>query len=79
MPDWSNYFFSYDAGVSTSGGYITPTQLQQLQQQWEEYQQRQAEQHQRAQYLWEQRTEKEKQLQEDKENYPLFFLKEGIV
>ncbi|GAG39172.1 unnamed protein product [marine sediment metagenome] len=73
MPDWSNFYYSFDVGTSTA------TQAGQMRQQMDEYIQQAKEAGQRAQYLWEQQVEEEKQLQEDKENYPLFFLKEGIV
>ncbi len=77
MPDYNNYYFSYDVGTS-SGVSLTATATK-LQQQFEYYQQRQVEQQQQAQHLWEQQMEEERQLQEDKVKYPLFFLKDGIV
>lgn len=74
MPDWTIYF---TAGTSTSVplGSIT-------QQQYEDYQTECERQDQiyELQLLQEQtELEEERQLIKDKERYPLFFLKEGIV
>ena len=82
MPDWSNFYFSYDVGTSTSAGWsvnVTAIQVEQLHQ---AYQQK-LEQEQRIwERQWEEKKEeaaKRKQIAEDKVKYPLFFLKEGIV
>ena len=68
MPDWVNYTFSYyvDTSANREPFYtsLTPLTYFQIQKVYEEYQHDMAE---------------EKQLQEDKEKYPLLFLKEGIV
>ena len=70
MPDWINYFGGYTAGTSTSyEGY-------------EEYQRERERQdcvNEQQMQMFEQQMEEERQLIKDKERYPLFFLKEGIV
>ena len=91
MPDWTNYINGNDSTLTYRGieiSYIpavalTATQIQEqyaasrreqerldyfYHQMWESEQQRRREE-----------LEQEKQLQEDKRKYPLFFLKEGIV
>ena len=84
MPDWTNYFSGYAAGTSASDEWITlPTPYaSQLQQEFQEYQRECERQDQiyELQLLQEQaELEEERQLIKDKEKYPLFFLKEGIV
>lgn len=74
MPDWSNRY--YDIGTATSPNfYATIPPIPQVQQDYTEY----IQECERQDHIIQQQIEKEKQLQEDKENYPLFFLKGGIV
>lgn len=90
MPDWTNYSFRYTTGTSASAGTFailgvpfTANQIQQEYEEWERENERQDRiwelQMQMHQQQMEQQAEEEKQLIKDKERYPLFFLKEGIV
>lgn len=83
------YSFDYDTVTYTSlDGWTTNISLSaaQIQQDYEEYR-RECERKDRIwelqmqidQQQMEQQVEEEKQLIKDKEKYPLFFLKEGIV
>ena len=83
MPDWTNYYGSYDIGTSTSSEFSVriPTAAQ-MQQELEQYQrecERQDRIYEMQMQMWEEEMEKERQLIKDKERYPLFFLKEGII
>ena len=84
MPDWTSYFSGYAAGTSTSDGWINRfIDLDaELQQEFEAYQQERKRKDLIMEQEWQDakmQVEKERQLIEDKERYPLFFLKEGIV
>lgn len=77
MPDWTNYYFSYDTGTSFSSQTAA-----QIQQEFEEYQYQRV----REQQMWAEHQELMDKLDrqaeeeaEDRQKYPLFFLKEGIV
>ena len=86
MPDWTNFFSDYAAGTSTSDGWInisvpSVTQFQE-EMNYAEFQRECEQQNQiyELQLLQEQaELEEERQLIKDKERYPLFFLKGGIV
>ena len=83
MPDWTNYFTGYTAGNSTGTEFSVriPTAAQ-MQQELEQYQrecERQDRIYEMQMQMWEEEMEKERQLIKDKERYPLFFWKEGIV
>ena len=90
MPDWTNYVGATEYNFTYRGrdiSYIpavvfTETQIRE---QYEAYQREQEQNARSVEQMWvehQQRMEKEfkqeKQLQEDKENYPLFFWKENI-
>ena len=90
MPDWINYSFNYQIGTSTDIGpsYVSPAPLTetQIQEQYEEFLHEQERSDLIYEQMWEgqrerevKKLEQERRLQEDKENYPLLFLKEGIV
>jgi len=71
MPDWTNYYASYATGTSTW-----------IQQDYEEYQRKREQQDLMMEQMWQEeqeRIDKMDELRRDKEKYPLFFLKEGIV
>ena len=79
MPNWTNYFWT-----STSDGWINipVPSVTQIQQDYEEYQREcelQDQVYELQMQSLEQQMEEERQLIKDKEKYPLFFLKEGIV
>ena len=89
MPDWIGYI--NNDPITYRGIDISPTPIiaiteTQMLEQYEEYRREQE----RADHIYQQEweaqhrqamkeLEQEKQLQEDKENYPLLFRKEGIV
>ena len=88
MPDWIDYTYYRGTSTNIEPFYtsLTPLTDEQIQAQYEEYQREQEQNLRSVERMWvehQQRMEKEfkqeKQLQEDKENYPLLFLKEGIV
>jgi len=84
MPDWINYYVSYTAGTSTSDEWINifVPPISQVSQQYEEWKQErecQDQIYELQMQMHEQQIEEERQLIKDKEKYPLFFLKEGIV
>ena len=74
MPDWTNYYAGYITEIFVSSDpYITlPPNFEQH---YEEYR-REREKHDQ---IYDLQMEEERQLIKDKEKYPLFFLKEGIV
>ena len=80
MPDWA---FSTTSGTdwdSDTTFYVTIPYCSQ--QQYEEYRrecERQDRTYEMQMQIHEQQMEEERQLIKDKEKYPLFFLKEGIV
>lgn len=73
MPDWENYYFSYDAAGTS--GHVYQSTATQIQQSYENYCQALEQQNDMIEQMW----REEEQRREDKINYPLFFLKEGIV
>lgn len=88
MPNWSNYYFSYEAtptnfvgtGTSTSSSiWDTPFTATQIQQLLEQEMLAMEQTMRKAEEQYHQEMERKKELAEDKKKYPLFFLKEGIV
>lgn len=74
-------FTYYSEGTSTryEYGWVSATYIQQM---WEEHQQECARQDAIMEQLIradEEQAEKDRQRQEDKKKYPLFFIKDGIV
>ena len=84
MPDWTNSFIGFTVETSTSDGWVNISipSTSQIQQDYKEFQREYERQDQlyELQLLQEQvDLEEERQLIKDKERYPLFFLKDGIV
>ena len=79
-------YFTYYSGESIdsrivwdSATYITETQLQQQCEEYAQEGERQDQIYELQMQMHEQQMEEERQLIKDKERYPLFFLKEGIL
>ena len=82
MPNWTNFYGSYDTGTSTSSefSFRVPTAAR-MQQELEEYQRERKRKDLMMEQMWLEETERieeERQLIKDKERYPLFFWKENI-
>ena len=77
MPDWT-----YDGGTTSAATeYIWSfsSTAQQMYDEWKQECIRQDQVYEQQMQMMEQQIEEERQLIKDKEKYPLFFLKEGIV